>query len=216
MPPQEALQQNHVVLVQSPVESLLLSSGSRCVQNFVCALQDWSLCFPQSFRRTKVKSCWPSRPDSLAIPSPLVRSPGWEARHRVQNLHNSARTSLVLLFSSLWVTHLVGVEFDLIVIAPLLPSHWSFFFVFGCGVSFLVCSSVLLSMVVQQLVAILLLLQEMSVHASTPPSWIGSLSLLYSPIFTSIHHYWKNHSFDYTDSLLAKWCVHFFLFYFIF
>ena len=125
MPPQEALQQNHVVLVQSPVESLLLSSGSQCVQNFVCALQDWSLCFPQSFRRTKIKSRWPSRPDSLAIPSPLFRSPGWEARHRVQNLHNSARTSLVLLFSSLWVTHLVGVEFDLIVIAPLLPVNFN-------------------------------------------------------------------------------------------
>ena len=88
----------------------------------------------------------------------------------------------------LWY-YLAGMKFDLIVIAPLLPSHWSFFFVFGCGVSFLVCSSVLLSMVVQQLVAILLLLQEMSVCASTPPSWIGRHSLLYGPTLTSIHHY---------------------------
>ena len=34
--------------------------------------------------------------------------------------------------------------FDFIVIAPLLPSHCSFSFVFGCGVSFLVSSSVFL------------------------------------------------------------------------
>ena len=45
--------------------------------------------------------------------------------------------------------------FDFIVIAPLLPSHCSFSFVFGCGVSLSVSSSVSLSMIVQQLVVIL-------------------------------------------------------------
>ena len=30
------------------------------------------------------------------------------------------------------------------------------------------------------------------------------LSFLYGPTFTSIHDYWKNHSFDYMDLLLAK------------
>ena len=50
--------------------------------------------------------------------------------------------------------------FDFIVIAPLLPSHCSFSFVFGCGVSFLVNSSVFLSVIVQQLVVILVLSQE--------------------------------------------------------
>ena len=44
--------------------------------------------------------------------------------------------------------------FDFIVIAPLLPSHCGFSFVFGCGVSFLVSSSVFLSMIVQQLAVI--------------------------------------------------------------
>ena len=43
--------------------------------------------------------------------------------------------------------------FDFIVIAPLLPSHCGFSFVFGCGLSFLVSSSVSLSMIVQQLVS---------------------------------------------------------------
>ena len=41
--------------------------------------------------------------------------------------------------------------FDFIVIAPLLPSCFGFSFVFGCGVSFVVSSSVFLSMIVQQL-----------------------------------------------------------------
>ena len=30
---------------------------------------------------------------------PFTRSPGWEAWHQAQNLHNSGRTSLALLFS---------------------------------------------------------------------------------------------------------------------
>ena len=101
----------------------------------VCALQHWGLCFPQSCGSPIIKSHWPSRPDSLGIPSPFVRSPGWEAWRGVQNLHSSGRTSLVLLFSGLWVAHLAGMGFDFIMIVPLLPSHRGFFFVFG-GVSF--------------------------------------------------------------------------------
>ena len=53
----------------------------------------------------------------------------------IQNLHNNARTSLALLFSSLWVTHLAGMGFDFIVIASLLLSCCCFF-VFERGVSF--------------------------------------------------------------------------------
>ena len=50
--------------------------------------------------------------------------------------------------------------FDFTVIAPLVPSHCGFSFVFGCGVSSLVSSSVFLSMIVQQLVVILVFSQE--------------------------------------------------------
>ena len=50
--------------------------------------------------------------------------------------------------------------FDFNIISPLLPSDCDFSFVFGCGVSFLVSSSVFLSMIVQQLVVILVLSQE--------------------------------------------------------
>ena len=65
---------------------------------------------------------------------------------------------------------MMGMELDCIRIVPLLPSHCCFFFVFGRGVSFfsLVFSSLLLSMVVQQLVVILVLLQKgMSACPST-------------------------------------------------
>ena len=50
--------------------------------------------------------------------------------------------------------------FVFIVIVPLLLSHCGFSFVFGCGVSFYVSSSVFLSVIVQQLVVIPVLSQE--------------------------------------------------------
>ena len=62
-------------------------------------------------------------------------------------------------------------EFDFIMIEPLLPSHCGFSFVFGYVVSFLVSSRVFLLMIVQQLVVIPVLLQEgVSTRPSTPPS----------------------------------------------
>ena len=116
--------------------SLLLFCGSWCMQNFICAPQDWSLCFPQSSGRPTIKSHWSSRSDSLGIPSLFVGAPGWEAWRGAQNLHNSGKTSLVLSFSGLWVTRLAGMRFDFIVTVLLLPSCCIFFFVFGHGVSF--------------------------------------------------------------------------------
>ena len=85
---------------------------------FCLCLQDWSICFSQSRESPVIISHWPSRPDSLGIPNPFVGCPGWEAWCVVQNLHNTGRTSLVLLFSSLWVTHLAGMGFDFIVLHP--------------------------------------------------------------------------------------------------
>ena len=63
----------------------------------------------------------------------------------------------------------MGLDFTMIV--TLLPSRCGFFFVFGRGVSYLVGSSILLSVVDQQLVAVFVVLQEeMSTHPATPPS----------------------------------------------
>ena len=69
--------------------------------------------------------------------------------------------------------------FDFTVTVPFLLSHCGFSFVFGCGVSFLVSSSVFLSMIVQQLVVILVFSQEgVRARPSTPPSWFRAYSFL--------------------------------------
>ena len=77
---------------------------------------------------------------------------------------------MVLLFSRLWVAHLEGTGFDFIVFVPLLPSCFNFF-VFEHVVFLFGDSRILLSVVVQQLVVILVLLQEeMSIRPSALPS----------------------------------------------
>ena len=77
---------------------------------------------------------------------------------------------MVLLFSSLWVTHPAVIGFHFIVIV-LLCHLTTGLFVLDVEYLFLVGSGVLLSMVVQQLVAILVLSwEEMSTHFPTLPS----------------------------------------------
>ena len=72
--------------------------------------------------------------------------------------------------------------FDFIVTVPLLLSHCGFSFVFGCSVSFLVSSSVFLSMIVQQLAVIPMLSQEgVGAHPSGPPSGASLLSIYLEP-----------------------------------
>ena len=69
-------------------------------------------------------------------------SPGWKAWHGAQNFHKSGSTSVLQLFSSLLAAHPLGMIFDFIVIALLLPSCCDFFFVSGRGVSFLMGSNI--------------------------------------------------------------------------
>ena len=91
----------------------------------------------------------------------------------------SGRPSWVLLLSSLWVTHLAGKGFDFIVFVPLQCLFVASPLYLDMGYLFLVGSSVLLSMVVQQLVVILVFLQEeMSAHPATLPSWTNLLYIL--------------------------------------
>ena len=60
--------------------------------------------------------------------------------------------------------------FDFMLIVPLLPFTGAFSLSLDVGYLFLVGSSILLLMVVQQLVVILVLWQEMSAHPFTPLS----------------------------------------------
>lgn len=150
---------------------MLLFSGSWCMRDFVCALQEWCVCFPYLSGSPIIKSHCPSRSDDQGIPSPFVRTAGWVPWCEVQNFHNRGRTSLVFLFSSYLLR---GMGFEFIVIVPLLLSCCDFHFFFERGVSFLVCSSVLLLIVVQQLVAVMVQ-EEMNRHPPTPLSWNRSL-----------------------------------------
>ena len=144
MPPKESLITSRWIW-----SCLLWGPGSWCIQDFVYALQEWSLCFPWSCGNPVIKYWWLSKSDSLGIPSPFAGSLGWEAWCGVQNLHNSGRTSLVLLFSSLWVSYLAGMVFHCIVIVPLLLFIGASPLSLDVGYLFLVGSSVFQLMVVQ-------------------------------------------------------------------
>ena len=127
-------------------------------QDFVCALQEslfppvlWNLCsqIPLTF---KVR--FPGDSQSLGQISRLGSLTwGLELSQQCENFFGIIVLQLVSHYLS-------GIGFDFIVIVPLLPFCCGFSFVLGCGVSFLVGSSVILLMVVQKLVAILLLWQE--------------------------------------------------------
>ena len=103
----------------------------------VLLMSSKSFCFPLSCGSSVIKSHCPSKSDFLGILSFFAGFPSWEIRCGGYNLYNSVRTSLILLFSSLWVTHPMGMGFDFIMIAPLLPSNCCFSLVLGCGLSFL-------------------------------------------------------------------------------
>ena len=143
MPLQETLPHEQVGLVQIPVGSLLFFLWVLVHARFCLCLPRVESPFLSVLWKSYNQSCWPSKSDSLEIPSSYAGSPGWEVWPGAQNLHNSGRTSLVLFFSSLWVAHSIDVGFDFIMIAPLLLSCCSFSFVFGNGVTFLVCSRIL-------------------------------------------------------------------------
>ena len=116
----------------------------------------------------------------------FVGSSDWEAWQVVQNLRNSGRTFLVLSFSS-FVGHQSGLYEILIYCdcAPPTVSLWLLFCLWPWGL-FLMGSWVLLSMVVQQLVVILVLLQEeISTRLSTLPF------LVYFRFFKKIISYYQ-------------------------
>ena len=130
----EGLQHSQAGLAPFPVESLILSPGSWCTQDFVCAFQKslfppvlWKvrnqipLTFRVRFPGDSPALCWIPRLGSLM----------WGL-----NFCNRARTSLALLFSSLRVTYLMGMGFYFFMVVALLQSRCGFSFVLGHGVCF--------------------------------------------------------------------------------
>ena len=82
----------------------------------------------------------------------------------VPNLHNSGRISFVLLLSSLWVTHCWVWDLILSWLCPSYHLALASSLSLDMGYLFLVGSSILLSMVVQQLVVILCSQRRRWVH----------------------------------------------------
>ena len=121
-------------MIQSAVGSLLFSSGSWCTQDLVCALQDWSLYFPQSCGSLIIKSQCLSRSEFQGFPVPLSDPQVGSLTRDFEPLQQWANFFGIIVLQL--VGHPpVGMGFDFILIVPLLPSHCSFFFVFAQGVS---------------------------------------------------------------------------------
>ena len=88
--------------------SLLLSYGFQCTQNFVCALQDWNTCFPQSSQFSSVQfsrsvmsnSLQPHELQHARFPCPSP-TPGVHSDSRSSSqLFHPAISSSVVPFSS--------------------------------------------------------------------------------------------------------------------
>ena len=58
-------------------------------------LQEWNVCFIQSYGAPVPNPCWPSKPNALGIPPPSTRPPDWKAWHEAQNSHSCGRTSVI-------------------------------------------------------------------------------------------------------------------------
>ena len=115
---------------EDPLEKEMVTNFSSPMGSFLLPLQFWYrqiLCM--SFIH-KIKPNCPSKSDSLKICSPFTGSLGWESWHGAQNIYKVGTFfgTIVLQFEG---PHLAGIGIDFIFIAFLLPSHCSFFFVFG-------------------------------------------------------------------------------------
>ena len=110
---------------------------------------------------------WFSRNSSSCCQTPSLGSLRWGSEPSLQWVHFCG---ISVLQSVSHPRSSYGIWFYCY--CAVLPSYCGFSFVFGCGVSFLVSSSVFLSMIVQQLAVILVFSQEgVRARPSTLPSW---------------------------------------------
>ena len=174
--------------------SLILSSEIWWIQCFVCALQDWRLYLPKSCGSLVIKSHWPSRSDSLGNSSPFV---GFQAEKPAVGFRIFTTVEVLIWYycspifqpPTKWVWDLI--------LSWLCPSYCfteASSLSLGMEYLFLVGSSVLVLMVVQQLVLILVLSpEEMNTSLSTLPSWTRSyyisIGLIYIPGWLSLFPY---------------------------
>ena len=83
--------------------------------------------FPQPCEASAVKPQWSSKLNALGVSLPGAALPLWGLWWGAQSSHSCGRTSVIQLFSSLWVAHFVGMRFDFIIGLPLLPVSFGSF-----------------------------------------------------------------------------------------
>ena len=76
---------------------------------------------PQPCEASAVKPHWSSKLNALGVSLPGAGLPVWGPWWGAQSSPSCGRTSVIQIFSSLWVAHLVGMRFDYIMGLPLLP-----------------------------------------------------------------------------------------------
>ena len=157
-----------------------LSFGSWCAWDFVCVLYDWSLCFPQSCGSPIIKFHWLWGQILWRVLVPLSDLRAWKPDMGFRTFTTVGE--LLWFYCSpacgsptQWVWDLISLwlcPFHCLVVSSSLSLDVGYLF-------FFVCSSILLSIVVQQLVAILVFLQgEMSACPSILPSWTACFYIL--------------------------------------
>ena len=140
--PQEILQPQQVGLLQAPFKSLFLPWVP--VHMRLCVLlQEWSLCFSQSYKTLVIKTCWPS--NALGAPLPDARPPQDRESDGLRNFTPVGELLWCNYSSVCGLPTCVGGRVCNLFYCnvPLLPSPCDFFFVFGCRISSVVGSSLL-------------------------------------------------------------------------
>lgn len=103
----------------------------------LCAFLEWSPCFPHFCEGPVIKSCWPSKSDSLGFSSPFADPLPGNPDMGLRAFMKIIPTSLVLLFSTLLrAAHLASMEFDFYQGCTSPAVLLQFYFVFRHGISF--------------------------------------------------------------------------------
>ena len=133
-PPQETLPHEQAALAQSAAVTARFPA-SWCTKDFIYALREWSL-FPQSCGHPVIKSCWPSKSDSLRISSPSVRFPRLGSRMLSSEPSQESGNFFGIMFLQFVGRPPLGMGSDFYHDCIPQPSHCGFSFIFGHRVSF--------------------------------------------------------------------------------
>ena len=108
-----------VMSILTDVNSLFFPLGPWLTLDLVCTLQGWFL-FPSVLWNSCDQTLLAFKSDYLRLLPLITKSLDWEDWYGAQDLHSCGRTSVIYLFSRLWVAHFIryGLSFN-------------FFFFFG-------------------------------------------------------------------------------------